>query len=140
MELKKLMELRRRAEQATSDMPDGELKLKAFEVILSSLLRGNEHETGESPNSAPTVAPEKKQATSRAAAPTSTRERILVLKAENFFAKLRTIGEVREQLATRGWHYPLTSLSGPLQQLVRHELRRQRVSDGSTKAWKYSNP
>jgi hypothetical protein len=139
MELKKLKELRRRAEQATSDMPDGELKLKAFEVILSNLLRGTEDETGKNPNSPATVAPQKRQPASRAGAATSAPERILVLKAENYFAKLRTIGEVREQLASRGWNYPSTALSGPLQQLVRHELRRQRVSDGGKKVWKYSN-
>ena len=139
MQLQKLKELRRRAEQATSDMPDGDLKLKAFEVILDNLLRGREDETGEGASPAASATPPRRQPASRVVA-TSIWDRILVLKAENYFAKLRTIGEVREQLASRGWHYPSTALSGPLQQLVQHELRRQRVSDGGKKFWKYSNP
>lgn len=140
MELQKLKELRRRAEQATSDMPDGELKVKAFEVILNNLLRAREDEAGVESVRPAGVSAKKAAPASRAAA-TTTRERILVLKAEDFLAKLRTIGEVRDQLAARGWHYPLTSLSGPLQRLVQDgELRRQRVSDGGTKVWKYSNP
>jgi hypothetical protein len=139
MEVQKLKELRRRAEQATSDMADGELKVKAFEVILNNLLRGGGDETAGGPAVPGVVSPQKRTPAARAAA-TTTRERILVLKAEGFFSKLRTIGEVHEQLAARGWHYPLSSLSGPLQRLVRDELRRQKVSEGATKVWKYSNP
>lgn len=139
MELQKLKELRRRAEQATSDMPDGELKLKAFEVILNGLLRGIEDGSGDGRAPEAVVRSQKRLPTTRVAATTS-RDRILMLKAENFFAKLRTIGEVREQLAARGWHYPLSSLSGPLQRLASDELRRQKVSEGGAKVWKYSNP
>jgi hypothetical protein len=140
MELQKLKELRKRAQQATSDMPDGELKMKAFEVILNNLLRGREDEP-EAESALPGGVNARKRTAAVRSVPTTTRERILVLKAEDFLAKLRTIGEVREQLASRGWHYPLTSLSGPLQRLVQDgELRRQRVSDGGTKVWKYSNP
>ena len=36
-----LVVARKRAEEAVADMPDGELKVKAFEVILSSLLAGS---------------------------------------------------------------------------------------------------
>ena len=49
-----------------------------------------EDETGEGPNLRATAALKKGQPVSRAVAATSTRDRILVLKAENYFAKLRT--------------------------------------------------
>jgi hypothetical protein len=119
-------------------MPEGELKVKAFEVILNNLLRSGEDETAVGPAAPAVISPRKGMPTARAAA-ASTRDRILVLKAEGFFSKSRTIGEVRDQLATRGWLYPLSSLSGPLQLLASDELRRQKVSDGGKKVWKYSN-
>src|SRR3990170_1734164 len=40
MNAKKIVELRREAEKAVAEMPDGELKVKAFEVILNHLLAG----------------------------------------------------------------------------------------------------
>lgn len=139
---KKLVDMRRQAEEAVSDMPDGELKLKAFEVILNSLLQGQERTAdGEGSTSAIPVQERKKRQANRAGTPTSKVERILVFKSESFFEKLRTIGEVREHLATRGWHYPVTALSGPMQELVqRRELRRQKMPEGKRKVWKYCNP
>jgi hypothetical protein len=38
MNAKKLVELRQAAEKAVADMPDGELKVKAFEVILGHMI------------------------------------------------------------------------------------------------------
>ena len=141
MELQKLKELRRKAEQATSDMPDGDLKVKAFEVVLNNLLRSGEDVPRDKPSQAPAVAPQNRTPPARGGPVRTIRARILVLKADDYFSKLRTISDVREQLASRGWHYPSTALSGPLQQLVQQgELRRQRVSDAGKKAWKYSNP
>ena len=71
---------------------------------------------------------------------TSCSTRILALGGEGFFAAQRTIAEVRSELASHGWHYPLTTLSGRLQSLVQQRsLRRERVKDGRKKVWKYSN-
>jgi hypothetical protein len=142
MTSQKLIDLRRKAEKAVSDMPDGELRVKAFEVILNSLLHAQGRAVdSEGIVSAIPVQEGKRQRANQVAAPTSTSDRILSLKGEDFFEKLRTIGEVREQLASHGWHYPATALSGPLQELVqRRELRRQRISEGKRKVWKYSNP
>jgi hypothetical protein len=139
---RKLVEIRRQAEAAVSDMPDGELKLKAFQVILNSLLQGQERAPDTGLITSPIPLRERKQLQpNRASKPTSTVERILVFKSEGFFEKLRTIGEVREHLAVRGWHYPVTALSGPMQDLVqRRELRRQKMPEGKRRVWKYCNP
>jgi hypothetical protein len=70
----------------------------------------------------------------------SCKGRILALKADGFFASQRTISEIRTELATRGWHYPLTTLSGRLQTLVQERhLRREKVKEGRKKVWRYSN-
>lgn len=133
-----LVELRQAAERAVADMAEGDLKAKAFEVILSHLLNTEDKVPNDSRPNRPLRTASKGQ---RARTGNTTTERILALKAEDFFATLRTIGEVRDELASRGWHYPVTGLSGPLQELVqRRELRRQKVVDGKKKIYKYSNP
>jgi hypothetical protein len=66
--------------------------------------------------------------------------RILSLRNEGFFTVQRTISDVRNELASHGWHYPLTTLSGRLQSLVQQRfLRREKVKDRRKKVWKYSN-
>ena len=66
--------------------------------------------------------------------------RMLALRDDGFFAAQRSISDIRMELAKRGWHYPLTTLSGRLQALVQQrELRREKVKDGRKKAWRYSN-
>jgi len=140
MDAKKLIELRKQAEKAVAEMPDGELKVKAFEVILSHLL-------GSSPVSETTKGAQESRPARAArtkAEGTSAKSiggRILVLGDEGFFKTQKTIGEVREELKAHGWHYPLTTLSGRLQSLVQQKkLRRERASQGNKKIWKYSNP
>ena len=134
MDAKKLVELRRQAEKAVADMSEGELKSKAFEVILGHLLSGPTSATGPPPK-------EPKPARREATPARSIAGRILVLQDEGFFKAQRTIGEVREELRAHGWHYPLTTLSGRLQALVQQRrLRRERASQGNKKLWKYSNP
>lgn len=140
MDAKRLVEVRKQAEDAVQGMADGDMKVKAFEVILAHLLSGGVAAP------VPSVVPrkgelgsEKKQGGGRAPKATAS-GRVLVLRDEGFFKTQRTIGEVREELSAHGWHYPVTSLSGPLQSLVRQqELRRVRVTDGGKKIWKYSN-
>jgi hypothetical protein len=134
-----LVEARRRAEQAVSDMADPALKVKAFEVILNKLLSGGESS-------------ETSRSRSRKRAPNlvnvsgrkeenSKRGRILQLRDGGFFDEARTISDVRDALRDRGWLYNLTSLSGPLQSLVQSgQLRRALSSDGNKKIFKYVNP
>jgi len=136
MTLKELVKIRKQAEKAVAEMPDGELKVKAFEVIFNHLLAGKQAAgSPAAPDKSPAQPPLKATASSRTAS-----GRILVLRDEEFFKSPRSIGETREELQVHGWHYPLTSLSGTLMDLVqKRELRRQRVKEGKKKVWKYTN-
>ena len=140
MDEEQLTEARRRAEQAVADMADGPLKVKAFEVILSTLLA---HRDAPAParkarQTSPSLRSRKK---TRFPAPAATLTgRIQSLRHEGFFRAQRTLGAVREELTSHGWHYPLTTLSGIMQGLVRkRELRRQRVKTATKTVWMYSN-
>jgi hypothetical protein len=139
--MEQIQQLRKQAESAVQDMPDGELKLKAFEVILQHLLLG----VGSAPvlpvgvaaarsGDRPVAVPKQSNA------PRSASERILSLQAEGFFTLQRSIREIQAELRKRGWHYPLSALSGPLQMLAQNKsLRREQLSDGSRRVWKYAN-
>jgi hypothetical protein len=139
--VEQIQQLRKQAESAVQDMPDGELKLKAFEVILHHLLLG----AGGGPVLPVGVAAAKSGGRTVAApkqlsAPRSASERILSLQAEGFFTLQRSIREIQAELRKRGWHYPLSALSGPLQILAQNKsLRREQLSDGSRRVWKYAN-
>src|SRR6266446_6426762 len=137
MDARRLIELRKQAEDAVQTMPDGDMKVKAFEVILAHLLSGGESVTSQTEvRGSPQPGEEGKRRAGRAPSPTAS-GRILVLRDEGYFKSQRTIGEVREELSAHGWHYPVTSLSGPLQSLVRQQdLRRVRVNHGTKKIWK----
>lgn len=135
MDDKFLKDARLKAERVVADMPDGELKLKAFEITLNHLLASGGVETnGKSPSA--------KRPTQSAPRKANTlSERVLMLQAEGFFNTPQTIGAVREGLQIYGWHYPVTTLSGTLQSLVqRRKLRRERVKENKKVVWKYSNP
>ena len=132
-----IVKLRKQAEKAVAEMPDGELKVKAFEVIFNHLIAGKQAPSGaaSSVEEGPPQPPLKATASSRSAS-----GRILVLRDEGFFGTPRTIGEIRGELGAHGWHYPLTSLSGTLMDLVgeKRQLRRQRMKEGKKEVWKYS--
>ena len=130
-------ELIEQARKSVARVDDGDLRGRAFEVILAHLLRDGH--IGADEQAKGRKSPAKAAAVS--APPESTLPgRILSLKVDGFFKSQQSLGEVREELRKRGWHYPVTSLSGPLQSLVRQrELRREQVKDGNKKVWKYSN-
>lgn len=132
MDAKKLIELRKEAEKAVAEMPDGELKVKAFEVILNHLIT-----TQPEPLKAPEKVMERGKATPKVAAIKSTSGRILLLKDEGFFRSPKSIGEVSEELKAHGWHYPLSTVGARLLELTqKRSLRRQKIKKG----WKYTNP
>lgn len=135
-----LIELRKQAEEAVKDMPEGELKVKAFETILTHLLSSASSQGVERVSAKTKAQPKQKEAMSKA--PKTIGERILFLKEEAFFKAQKSLAEVRSELKKNGWHYANTDLSGPLQLLVqRRLLRREQVADNEQRAgWKYSNP
>jgi hypothetical protein len=133
-----LKELRKKAEEAVAEMPDGDLKTKAFEVILQHLLsvRSTPDQSG---------LPEKRvQDKKQIVSPrqlSGAKSRILLLKNEGFFTVPRSLLEVKDELVAHGWVHPRTSLSGPLQSLVQERhLRRLKDQAAKKKVWKYVNP
>lgn len=138
MDVKKIVEIRKEAEKAVEGMPEGDLKIKAFEVIFNRLIS-----EADGLISAPAVSLSN-QAISEQKEPTSDKSlngRILVLRNEGFFKIPKGISEIKEELSRHGWHYPPTTLSGNLQQLAqKSKLRRQRMKEGNSKIYKYSNP
>ena len=128
-----LVRARKRAEQAVASMAEGPLKTAAFQTILAKLL--TDADSGDRiEHASAKAAPSKRQ-------PGTLTARILAIGSEGFFKVQRSLSDVREALGSRGWHYPLTTLSGAMQALVRRrELRRERVTSGSKQVWKYSNP
>ena len=118
-----------------SDRAEGPLKIKAFELIFESLVQESQAGGTEREKTAPKS--QKKSIASKD--DKSANARILRLRDDGFLKELRSISEIRKELAANGWHYPVTSLSGPLQALVqRRELRRLKVKEGNKFGWKYS--
>jgi hypothetical protein len=132
------------AEAAVAAVKDPELRRAGFEKILATLLesatvkpsRGKRRarEQGHLP-----------AAGGRAVKGTSKgpKANVDALIDDGFFKTPRTIAEVRTELADRGHHIAVTSLSGPLQTLTQERrLRRQKVSakkKGSKTTYAYSN-
>jgi hypothetical protein len=129
-----LIAARRRAERAVEGMTDGPLKIAAFQTILAKLL--TDPDPGERVQRMSGKAPAR-----RGEQPDTLTGRILAIGSEGFFKEQRSLSEVREALGSRGWHYPVTTLSGVMQSLVRQRhLRRERIAVGGKQVWKYSNP
>lgn len=127
-----LIAARKKAEDSVADMAEGPLKIKAFELILASLL-------GATPAEPVGTKALRGEPVSRATSSLSSR--IALLAEEGFFTDPRGLSEVQEKLAEHGWHYPQQNLSTPLVRLVRQRvLRRLQVSDRGKKIWKYSLP
>jgi hypothetical protein len=109
------------------------LKAAAFGVLFSKLLDGRGSPARARRSEPALVRPRRTEGATASA-------RILGLKEEEFFTQQRALSEVRDQLGARGWHYPLTALSGVMQALVRgRELRRAQAKVGNRQVWKYSN-
>lgn len=140
MDDKLIIDARKKAEKAVEGMSDPSLKLKAFEQIFARLL--DSAGVGESSSARRTAAPPRKpvRAPGTPGQAASLTDRLLVLRGDGFFGSQRTLTDIREELGSRGWHYPLTTLSGAMQNLVRNrELRRERVKNGNRRTWRYAN-
>lgn len=119
------------AEAAVSDMEDTRLKVAAFQTILTKLLERRRDGVGAS--TAPELGDKRTKRTG------GSTERILKLAGEGFFQQQRSLAEIQQGLADRGWHYPQPFLGTPLRRLVqRRALRRTMVTQGGKKLWKYS--
>src|SRR3989304_3300595 len=56
------------------------------------------------------------------------------LKDENFFDVPRSLKEIKNELARNNFHYAVTSLTNPLQRLVRHKVLGRMLQNGK---WAY---
>jgi hypothetical protein len=135
------------AEAAVAAMKDPELRRVAFEKILETLLEaGRAASGGSKPQSTPLKATPgssgggKRSASQARQGPKSYIEGLI---DDGFFKEQRTIAEVKAELANRGHHILLTSLSGPLQKLTQERrLPRQKITangKGSKTTYGYSN-
>ncbi len=132
------------AEKAVSGVNDPELKQAAFTKVLDTLLSAaTEHASDDEPDAPPKKPKSKSKSgkTESAAAKRSsgTKGYIEELLDEGFFKTQRTIGAVKTELANRGHHIPLTSLSTPLMRLCQQrKLRREKKADGNKTVFAYS--
>lgn len=129
------------AEAAVASVKDPELRRVAFEKILSSLLDANRKPV--STKSTASRGAKKAKSPEAEHSPRGPIAYIEEIIEDEFFSSGRTIAEVKAELANRGHHIPLTSLSGPLQRLTqRKRLRRQKTranGDGTKSTYSYSN-
>lgn len=136
METKAILEARKQAEKAVADMPDSDLKLKAFEIILGKLLEQRVSGTRVVPREA---APSKTRARSPKAS--GLQERILELSSNNFFSAPRAVAEVQSELGAAGFPYKYSDVAVGLLRLTRKRvLRRIPYSEEGRKAYKYCLP
>jgi len=126
-----MVALRKQAESTVSDMPEGELKVKAFEVAYTHLLSTPVTKASKQKLGRPVTPADN---------PTTPTARIITLREEEFFVQPRSIGEVQEALKAHGWHYGVVRIGTPLLRLVQQKhLRRDRVVEHGKKIWKYVN-
>lgn len=133
---------RKRAEAAVEGMADEGLKIAAFQTILSSLLQGQGREPqprsqSQKESASHGVRGELTVPTKKGKAGTTSR--LIAMVHSGFFSQPKSLAEIQQGLAERGYHYPLTHLGTPLRRLVRAQaLRRAQATSGGKKVWRYS--
>jgi hypothetical protein len=131
-------DLVKQAEKAVASVKDPELRRVAFEKVLDDLLAiGSGSKEVPHKKSTGKTAPKAQPNRNARGGPTAY---IQELADDGFFKKRKTIAEIKAELENRGHHIPLTSLSGPLQNLCKGKvLRRQKTSEpGSRRTYSYS--
>jgi hypothetical protein len=124
-------ELVSQAEEATKAIKDPEPRRAAFERVLDDLLAGDMGAMQTQGRSAKTA----KDAARPVAKPKSRGPKgyIRELVHDGFFKKPKTISQVKAELANRGHHIALTSLSGPLQSLCQDRVLRRHKAKSDDK-------
>lgn len=137
MEMETLVTARKTAESAVAEMPEGPLKIAAFETILRKLLDTSSQLERLTDRRGSQSTSDRRAVKSGNASGTTSR--ITSLVDEGFFSQQRSLAEIQGALAERGWHYDQNFLSTPVTRLVRRRvLRRTQVTEGTKKIWKYS--
>ena len=145
-DMKEYAQLVSAAESAVASVKDEKLRQTAFQIVLEDLLAGNSKSSasrsktsGNSDVRSPKADAGKAKGAKQSKGGTQTY--VDELLEEGFFQKQRSIAELKAELEVRGHHIPLTSLSGPLQQMCKNrKLRRQKVAkSGGRPTYSYSN-
>jgi hypothetical protein len=132
-----LVKARKAAEASVADMAEGPMKTAAFQTILSQLVQRALSIDAREINAASGRAAKKGKNEPRSSGTTG---RLLSLIDEGFFDQPRSLAEIKQVLAEKGFHYRLEDLGTPLTRLVqRRHLRRNQAALGGKKVWRYSN-
>jgi len=129
------------AQAAVDTMTDESLKPIAFQVVLDRLLSSGELSIPEiSPTQEPNKPPNQEKL--KIKQPKGPKGRIEALIEDGFFAHQRTIGDVKDALAARGWFHRVEDINPTLLRLLQEKkLRRikEPEKDGGKLVWRYSN-
>jgi hypothetical protein len=108
------------AEEAVRSVKDPALKAVAFGKIIDALVGGK-------PGVQATVKAKAHHRSSsiRATKKAGTSGYLQELVGEDYFRTQRSLVDVKQELANRGHHVPLTSLSGPMQSLCKRRVLRR---------------
>ncbi len=127
-------EIIQQAEHAVTGIKDPALKTVAFGKVIDALMAGG---------TKPVVKQKKhvgRQRMPNSAARMGTSGFLQEMVDQDYFRSQHALADVKEELANRGHHVPLTSLSGPMQSLCRRRvLRREKKKVGSKQTYVYSN-
>jgi hypothetical protein len=139
-DLKGFQEAVRKAELATADVKDKDLRRAAFERVLDQLLgSAPRHVEASKPGGTGGKIRHRPTAERTKSGPTS---HLKDLVGEGFFAKPRTSSAILEKLGEEGRQLRLSDITVQLQQLARAKMLRRRkttIGKGTRKVWEYSN-
>ena len=125
-------EIIQQAEHAVKAVKDPTLRAVAFGKVLDALMLGA---------TAPGSKREARPRSSGGVKRFGTAGYLQELVQRDYFGEQRTLGDLKRELANGGHHVPLTSLSGPMQDLCRRRVlrREKRKTSGKKETFVYSN-
>ena len=125
IEVESFTQASKRAEEIVTCIKDPALRVAAYQVVLPRLLDQSGTAGGNKIGNRTAIA----GGTIGKAHKSETKNRILELRAEGFFAEPRSSAEVRERLRTDGYHHNAGDIRMALLRLAQNkELRR--LQDG----------
>ena len=129
-------EIIQRAEDAVKGVKDPALRAVAFGKIIDVLVGGKAGAGAKIKASAAA-----RSSVARSRKKVGTAGYLQELVDEDYFKVQRSLRDVKQDLANRGHHVPLTSLSGPMQALCKRKaLRREpKKINGKKPTFVYSN-
>jgi len=131
-------ELAAQAEKAVAAIKDAELRRVAFERVFDDLLSLESDLPKRKAPLANARRRKKGAGTPKGEPRLGPKGRIQELVNEGFFKQRKTLAEVKAELAKRGHHIALTSLSGPLQDLCQEKTLRREKGKGKGKRPTYA--